>query len=128
MEQFQVVVSEIQSVRQQMANRGDNADTLIRTYGKAISEVVSNKPENMVITIHMCRGNSRSSWIAEGGYEPVAEDMFASVPVDGFFMEWDTDRAGDFKPLRFAPQDKIIVLGLISSKVGDLETQDPQRI
>jgi len=112
------------SVRQQMADRGDNADNLIRAYGKAIGEAISNKPKDMVVTIHMCRGNSRSSWIAEGGYEPVAEDMFGGVPVDGFFMEWETDRAGDFEPLRFAPQDKIIVLGLISSKVGDLETKD----
>ena len=111
-------------VREQMKNRGDDPDKLIEIYSSAISEAVSKRPKNMIVTLHMCRGNARSSWIAEGGYEPVAEDMFSRIPVDGFFMEWDTDRAGGFEPLRFAPRDKMIVLGLVSSKFGKLETKD----
>ena len=111
-------------VRQQMEDRGDDPAELIRIYGKAITDAIVDRPDTMTVTVHMCRGNARSSWIAEGGYGSVAEDMFAGVPVDGFFMEWDTDRAGDFEPLRFAPRDKIIVLGLVSSKFGKLETKD----
>lgn len=111
-------------VRQQMANRGDDPVELVTTYGNAIASAVRDRPDDMSITVHMCRGNNQSSWIAEGGYEPVAEAMFATVPVDGFFMEWDSDRAGDFEPLRFAPKDRKIVLGLISSKFAELETVD----
>jgi 5-methyltetrahydropteroyltriglutamate--homocysteine methyltransferase len=111
-------------VRQQMVDRGDDPAELIKIYSKAITDAISERPENMTVTVHMCRGNNRSSWIAEGGYEPVAEDMFAGVPVDGFFMEWDTDRAGGFDPLRYAPRDRMIVLGLVSSKLSDLETKD----
>jgi 5-methyltetrahydropteroyltriglutamate--homocysteine methyltransferase len=111
-------------VRQQMTDRGDDPAELIRIYCGAIAEAISERPDSMTVTVHMCRGNSRSSWIAEGGYELVAEDMFAGVPVDGFFMEWDTDRAGGFEPLRFAPRDKMVVLGLVSSKIGELETKD----
>ena len=111
-------------VRKQMKNRGDDPDNLIQIYSSAISEAVSKRPKNMIVTLHMCRGNARSSWIAEGGYEPVAEDMFSRIPVDGFFMEWDTDRAGGVEPLRCAPRDKMIVLGLVSSKFGKLETKD----
>jgi 5-methyltetrahydropteroyltriglutamate--homocysteine methyltransferase len=111
-------------VRQQMEDRGDDPIQLIRIYGQAITQAIAERPDNMTITIHMCRGNARSSWLAEGGYEAVAESMFAGVPVDGFFMEWDTSRAGSFAPLRFAPRDKMIVLGLVSSKFGELEDKD----
>jgi len=111
-------------VRQQMKDRGDDPEELIRIYGKAITQAIAERPADMTVTVHMCRGNSRSSWIAEGGYEPVAEEMFSGVPVDGYFMEWDTDRAGDFEPLRFAPRDKMIILGLVSSKFGELEKKD----
>ena len=111
-------------VRHQMEDRGDDPAELIRIYGNAITQAISERPDNMTVTIHMCRGNARSSWLAEGGYEPVAENMFAGVPVDGFFMEWDTSRAGGFEPLRFAPRDKMIVLGLVSSKFGETENKD----
>ncbi len=111
-------------VRQQMADRGDDAADLVTRYGRAIAAAIKDRPADMSVTVHMCRGNMKSSWIAEGGYEPVAEAMFAETPVDGFFMEWDTDRAGGFEPLRFAPKDKKIVLGLISSKVPELEAID----
>ncbi len=108
----------------QMSERGDDPAQLIKTYASGIAMALSEKPDNMTVTVHMCRGNFKSSWIAEGGYEPVAETMFSGVPVDGFFMEWDTDRAGSFEPLRFAPRDKNIVLGLVSTKVPTLETKD----
>ena len=111
-------------VREQMDSRGDDPTNLINTYGAGIAKALSGRPKDMTVTVHMCRGNNQSSWIAEGGYEPVAEEMFSSVPVDGFFMEWDTDRAGDFEPFRFAPKDKMIVLGLVSSKFSELEGKD----
>jgi len=111
-------------IRQQMKDRGDDPAKLIQIYCESITDAIANRPDNMTITVHMCRGNSQSSWIAEGGYEPIAENMFAGIPVDGFFMEWDSDRSGDFEPLRFAPRDKMIVLGLVSSKFSTLETKD----
>ena len=111
-------------IRDQMTERGDDPNQLIKTYAKGIANALSEKPTDMTVTVHMCRGNFKSSWIAEGGYEAVAETMFSNVPVDGFFMEWDTDRAGGFEPLRYAPRDKIIVLGLVSTKLPHLETKD----
>jgi 5-methyltetrahydropteroyltriglutamate--homocysteine methyltransferase len=74
--------------------------------------------------MHLCRGNFRSTFIASGGYEPVAETLFNAMPVDGYFMEWDTDRAGGFEPLRFLPKGKTVVLGLVTSKTGVLEKKD----
>jgi 5-methyltetrahydropteroyltriglutamate--homocysteine methyltransferase len=76
----------------------------------------------MTITMHLCRGNFRSSWIAQGGYEPVAEILFNQIGVDGYFMEFDTERAGGFEPLRFVPKNKTVVLGLVTSKAGALES------
>jgi 5-methyltetrahydropteroyltriglutamate--homocysteine methyltransferase len=78
----------------------------------------------MAITTHMCRGNFRSSWVAEGGYDFVAEALFNELQVDGFFMEWDDARSGGFEPLRFVPPGKIVVLGLVTTKKGDLEDKD----
>jgi 5-methyltetrahydropteroyltriglutamate--homocysteine methyltransferase len=78
----------------------------------------------MVVAMHLCRGNSRSAWIAEGGYEPVAEVLFNQVNVDGYFLEYDSPRAGDFAPLRFVPKGKTIVLGLVTSKLPQLESKD----
>jgi 5-methyltetrahydropteroyltriglutamate--homocysteine methyltransferase len=78
----------------------------------------------MRITMHLCRGNFRSSWIAQGGYEPVAETLFHTIGVDGYFMEYDTERAGSFEPLRFVPKGKSVVLGLVTSKSGELESKD----
>lgn len=111
-------------VRQGMVNRGDEPDQLIVTYAKAIAKALEKRPADLNVTIHMCRGNFQSTWIAEGGYEPVAEAMFAGVPVDGFFMEYDSDRAGGFEPLRFVTGDAVVVLGLVSSKLPELETKD----
>jgi 5-methyltetrahydropteroyltriglutamate--homocysteine methyltransferase len=78
----------------------------------------------MTVAMHLCRGNFRSSWIAEGGYEPVAELLFNEIGVDAYFMEWDSERAGGFEPLRFVPKGKIVVLGLVTTKTGALEPRD----
>lgn len=108
--------------RQNLRERGDNPDTLPRIYADMINSALAGRPANMVITMHLCRGNFRSSWIARGGYEPVAELLFNQIDVDGYFMEFDTERAGNFEPLRFVPKNKTVVLGLVTSKVGALES------
>ena len=90
-----------------------------------INRVLEAKPKDMVITTHICRGNFRSTWITSGGYEPVAEVLFGSVNYDGYFLEYDSDRAGGLEPLRFVPKGKKqIVLGLITTKTGTLENKD----
>ena len=111
-------------VRAQMADRGDDPSELVRTYARGIEKALEKRPEDMTVTVHMCRGNYKSSWIAEGGYEVVAEDMFDGISVDGFFMEYDTERAGGFEPLRFAPPNTTVVLGLVSSKLAEMEQKD----
>ena len=78
----------------------------------------------MHLTMHLCRGNFKSMWIAEGGYEPVADILFNKVNIDGYFMEWDTERAGGFEPLRLVPKNKYVVLGIVTSKTGELESKD----
>ncbi|MEE2746601.1 MAG: 5-methyltetrahydropteroyltriglutamate--homocysteine S-methyltransferase, partial [Pseudomonadota bacterium] len=107
-----------------LIKRGDDPDEMVKTFATAISKSIAERPEDMVITTHMCRGNFQSTWMTQGGYEPVAELMFDNLINDGFFMEYDTERAGDFEPLRFAHEDQHIVLGLISSKVAQLENKD----
>jgi 5-methyltetrahydropteroyltriglutamate--homocysteine methyltransferase len=109
----------------QAAARGLKADQLQQMYAKVINDVLATKPADMIITTHVCRGNFRSTWISEGGYEPVAEILLGQVNYDGYFLEYDTDRAGGFEPLRFLPKgDKQVVLGLITSKSGTLEKKD----
>ena len=93
-------------------------------YIKHINEALAHRPEGMAITTHMCRGNFRSSWVASGGYDFVAEALFNDLEVDGFFMEWDDTRSGGFEPLRFVPKGKQVVLGLVTTKRGDLESAD----
>ena len=107
-----------------MAAKGDDAEHLHEAYIRHINEALERRPEGMAITTHMCRGNFRSSWVAEGGYDFVAEALFNELAVDGFFMEWDDARSGGFEPLRFLPKDKIVVLGLVTTKTGELETKD----
>ena len=105
--------------------RGMNVDGLAQNYTRLLNQSLEGKPADMVITTHICRGNFRSTWIAEGGYEPVAELLFGGVNYDGYFLEYDTDRAGGFEPLRFLPKgNKIVVLGLVTSKSGTLEKKD----
>jgi 5-methyltetrahydropteroyltriglutamate--homocysteine methyltransferase len=111
--------------RAQSRQRGDDPDELPEKYARMINTALAAKPADMTITTHVCRGNFRSTWISEGGYEPVAEVLFGKLNYDGFFLEYDTDRAGGFEPLRFVPKGhKQIVLGLVSSKLGELENKD----
>ena len=107
-----------------MAAKGDDAEHLHETYIRHINEALEKRPEGMAITTHMCRGNFRSSWVAEGGYDFVAEALFNELGVDGFFMEWDDARSGGFEPLRFVPKGKVVVLGLVTTKTGELESKD----
>jgi 5-methyltetrahydropteroyltriglutamate--homocysteine methyltransferase len=101
------------------------ADNLPQIYQDVINTALKAKPADMTITTHVCRGNFRSTWVAEGGYEPVAERLLGAVNFDGYFLEYDTDRAGGFEPMRFLPKgNKMVVLGLITSKSGTLEKKD----
>jgi 5-methyltetrahydropteroyltriglutamate--homocysteine methyltransferase len=105
--------------------RGDQPSSLPAAYARVIDTAIKDRPADMVVTMHSCRGNFRSTWIAEGGYEPVAEVMFNQTPLDGYFLEYDSDRSGGFEPLRFFPNGKKqIVLGLVTSKSGQLEKKD----
>jgi 5-methyltetrahydropteroyltriglutamate--homocysteine methyltransferase len=110
--------------REMMAAQGADAEHLHESYIRHINEALEHRPEGMAITTHMCRGNFRSSWVAEGGYDFVAEALFNELRVDGFFMEWDDARSGGFEPLRFVPPGKVVVLGLVTTKRGDLEDKD----
>jgi len=110
-------------IRDNCRKNGDAPELLPEKYAATIREALKNRPKGMTIAMHTCRGNFKSAWVAEGGYEPVAEAMFASG-VDAFFMEFDNARAGGFEPLRFLPKGKKVVLGLVSSKTGSLETGD----
>jgi 5-methyltetrahydropteroyltriglutamate--homocysteine methyltransferase len=108
--------------RRILRERGDDPDRLPGIYADMINAAIGNRPADMTITMHLCRGNFRSSWIAQGGYEPVAEILFNQIGVNGYFMEFDTERAGGFEPLRFVPKNKTVVLGLVTSKAGALES------
>jgi 5-methyltetrahydropteroyltriglutamate--homocysteine methyltransferase len=110
-------------IRDTCRKNGDDPEALPSIYADTIRNSIKDRPAGMTITMHTCRGNFKSAWVAEGGYEPVAEAMFASG-VDGFFMEFDSARAGGFEPLRFVPKGKKVVLGLVSSKTGALESAD----
>ena len=110
---------------QKSRERGDNPDGLQQIYARIINYALAEKPADMVVTTHVCRGNFRSTWISSGGYEPVAETMLAGTNYDGYFLEYDSDRAGGFEPLRFLPKgNKVVVVGVITSKFGELEKKD----
>jgi 5-methyltetrahydropteroyltriglutamate--homocysteine methyltransferase len=111
-------------IREDARGRGEDPDELPRTYAALINSVIDGRPDDLTITVHLCRGNFRSSWVAEGSYEPVAEILFNEMNVDAYFLEYDDERSGDFAPLRFVPQDKTVVVGLITTKTGELEDQD----
>jgi methionine synthase II (cobalamin-independent) len=110
--------------RQMMAERGDDAEHLHLRYIRQINAALAGRPEGITVTTHMCRGNFRSSWAAEGGYDFVAEALFNELAVDGFFLEYDDARSGGFEPLRFVPEGKMVVLGLVTTKRGELESKD----
>jgi 5-methyltetrahydropteroyltriglutamate--homocysteine methyltransferase len=111
-------------MRERTRSIGEDPDELPKLYARIINDAITPRPEGMTVAIHLCRGNFRSSWVAEGGYEPVAEVLFNELDVDGYFLEYDDERSGDFAPLRFVPKDKIVVLGIISSKLAALEGKD----
>jgi 5-methyltetrahydropteroyltriglutamate--homocysteine methyltransferase len=112
---------ELRKARERMSN----VDQLQDIYARVINAALEGKPADMTITTHVCRGNFRSTWISEGGYEPVAETLLGKVNYDGYFLEYDSDRAGGFEPLRFLPKgNKAVVLGLVTSKSGTLEKKD----
>ncbi len=103
--------------RQQVRERGEDPDALARIYARVLNQALEGKPADLTVGLHVCRGNFRSTWISEGGYEPVAEVLFGGVNVDAFFLEYDNDRSGDFAPLRFIrPGHQQVVLGLITTK------------
>jgi 5-methyltetrahydropteroyltriglutamate--homocysteine methyltransferase len=107
--------------RAEIAERGEDAEHLHLRYIRQVNDAISGRPEGMAVTTHMCRGNFRSSWAAEGGYDFVAEALFSELNVDGFFLEFDDQRSGGFEPLRFVPKGKMVVLGLVTTKSGKLE-------
>jgi 5-methyltetrahydropteroyltriglutamate--homocysteine methyltransferase len=112
------------AMRERARSIGEDPDELPRLYARIINDAIGARPETMTVCIHLCRGNYRSSWVAEGGYEPVAEVLFNELAVDGYFLEYDDERSGDFAPLRLVPEGKSVVLGLVSSKVAALESKE----
>jgi 5-methyltetrahydropteroyltriglutamate--homocysteine methyltransferase len=112
------------SQRAMIAEQGEDAEHLHEKYIRNINRALAGRPEGLTVTTHMCRGNFRSSWVAEGGYDFVAEALFGGLEVDGFFLEYDDARSGGFEPLRFVPPGKMVVLGLVTTKRGELEAKD----
>jgi 5-methyltetrahydropteroyltriglutamate--homocysteine methyltransferase len=110
--------------RAQIADRGEDAEHLHLRYIRQVNAAIAGRPAGMAVTTHLCRGNFRSSWAAEGGYDYVAEALFGELAVDGFFLEYDDERSGGFEPLRFVPPGKMVVLGLVTTKRGELESKD----
>ena len=113
-----------EKMREGARQRGDDPNELPRRYAKLINAAIADRPAGMTVCVHLCRGNFKSAWAAEGGYEPVAEVLFNELAVDGYFLEYDDARSGDFAPLRHVPKGKTVVLGLVSTKIGQLESKD----
>jgi 5-methyltetrahydropteroyltriglutamate--homocysteine methyltransferase len=113
-----------QDIRQQLREAGEDPDELAAVYLQRVAEALDARPPEMTVGMHLCRGNFRSRWMASGGYEPVAERLFNQPGIDAFFLEYDSERAGDFSPLRHVPADKVVVLGLVSTKTEQLEDAD----
>jgi 5-methyltetrahydropteroyltriglutamate--homocysteine methyltransferase len=116
-----------EKMREGARARGDDPNDLPRRYAALINDAIRDRPDDMAVCVHLCRGNFKSAWAAEGGYEPVAEVLFNELEVDGYFLEYDDARSGDFAPLRFLPKDKTVVLGLVSTKLDRMETKDELR-
>jgi 5-methyltetrahydropteroyltriglutamate--homocysteine methyltransferase len=112
------------ALRAEVANFGEDPETLPKTYAKLLNDTIAGKPADMTVCMHLCRGNFAGAWVAEGGYEPVAELLFNEINVDGYFLEYDSPRAGGFEPLRFLPKGKVAVLGLVTTKSPKLESKD----
>ena len=114
-------------IAEQVESLGGDPEALVATYIGILQRILEARPAGMTVGMHLCRGNFRSRWMASGGYEPVAERLFNETPVDTYFLEYDSERAGDFSPLRWVPKGKNVVLGLVSSKVAGLESEDDLR-
>jgi 5-methyltetrahydropteroyltriglutamate--homocysteine methyltransferase len=112
------------ALQEQVRGIGEDPKTLPRTYARLINGAIASRPAEMTVCMHLCRGNFKSGWVAEGGYDPVAEVLFNEIDVEGYFLEYDSPRAGGFAPLRFVPKGKIVVLGLVTTKSGALESKD----
>ena len=111
-------------LRAEVATFHENAEALPQTYAKLLNDVIADRPAGMTICLHLCRGNFQGAWVAEGGYDPIAELLFNEIKVDGYFLEYDSPRAGGFEPLRFLPKGKTAVLGLVTTKSPVLESKD----
>jgi len=109
--------------REMLARRSDDPDKQAKIYADMINAALTGRPRDLIVTTHVCRGNFRSTFIASSDYQPIADLLFNEVNVDGYFLEWDTDRAGGFEPLRFLPKGKTVVLGLITTKTGSIENK-----
>jgi 5-methyltetrahydropteroyltriglutamate--homocysteine methyltransferase len=112
------------ALRAQVSNIGEDPASLPRTYAKLLNDTIAGRPGDMTVCMHLCRGNFAGAWVAEGGYEPIAELLFNAIDVDGYFLEYDSERAGGFEPLRFLPKGKTAVLGLVTTKSPQLESKD----
>ncbi|HEY5322428.1 MAG TPA: 5-methyltetrahydropteroyltriglutamate--homocysteine S-methyltransferase [Caldimonas sp.] len=113
-----------EKMREAARSRGDDPNELPHRYAGFINKVVAQKPAGMTLAMHLCRGNFKSTHAAAGNYEPVAEALLAEMKLDAYFLEYDDERSGDFRPLRFLPKDKIVVLGLVTTKFGEMESKD----
>lgn len=111
-------------LRKHVSAIGEDPEKLPRTYAKLINDSIATRPKDMTVCMHLCRGNFAGHWVAEGGYEPVAETLFNEMHIDGYFLEYDSERAGGFEPLRFLPKGKVAVLGLVTTKSPQMETKD----
>jgi len=112
------------AIRAQIRRDGENPDALPGRYAQAINQFIAGRPPGVAITIHTCRGNHRSMWMAEGAYDAIAEAVFGTIAVDGFFLEFDSERSGGFAPLRYVPRGRKVVLGLVSTKTPQLESKN----
>ncbi len=113
-----------EKMREAARQRGDDPNELPHRYAQFINKVVAQKPAGMTLAMHLCRGNFKSTHAAAGNYEPVAEALLSEMDIDAYFLEYDDDRSGDFRPLRFLPKGKVVVLGLVTTKFGDMESKD----
>ena len=113
-----------EKMREAARQRGDDPNELPHRYAKFINKVVALKPAGMTLAMHLCRGNFKSTHAASGNYEPVAEALLSEMNLDAYFLEYDDDRSGDFRPLRYLPKGKVVVLGLVTTKFGDMESKD----
>jgi 5-methyltetrahydropteroyltriglutamate--homocysteine methyltransferase len=111
-------------MRNNLQDIGENPDTLINTYATLLNDCIKNRRDDTYLTMHLCRGNALSSWIVSGGYAGLANSIFPKIDVDSFFLEYDDERSGDFEPLDLMPNGKKVILGLVTSKRGQLETAD----